>query len=98
MPACAVCGYQAAEAFKFCPECGAAAVTRTSEQRKVVTVLFCDVVGSTTLGESTDPEAVRALLARYFERMKAIVERGPPARPLTGPSAHRPVRELPDPP
>ena len=74
MPACAVCGYQAAEAFKFCPECGATAVRRTSEQRKVVTVLFCDVVGSTALGESTDPEALRALLARYFERMKAIVE------------------------
>jgi class 3 adenylate cyclase len=39
-----------------------------------VTVLFCDVTGSTELGESTDPEALRALLARYFERMKAIVE------------------------
>ena len=37
-------------------------------------MLFCDVVGSTALGESTDPEALRALLARYFERMKAIVE------------------------
>ncbi len=44
-------------------------------QRKVVTVLFCDVVGSTALGESTDPEALRAVLARYFERMKEIVER-----------------------
>jgi class 3 adenylate cyclase/tetratricopeptide (TPR) repeat protein len=43
--------------------------------RKVVTVIFCDVVGSTSLGESTDPEAVRALLARYFECMKTIVER-----------------------
>src|SRR3989441_9275797 len=43
-------------------------------QRKVVTVLFCDVTGSTALGESVDPEALRALLARYFERMKAIVE------------------------
>ncbi len=42
--------------------------------RKVVTVVFCDVVGSTALGESTDPEALQALLARYFERMKAIVE------------------------
>src|SRR6266699_1267846 len=42
--------------------------------RKVVTVLFCDVVGSTELGEKLDPEALRALLARYFERMKAIVE------------------------
>jgi len=40
----------------------------------VVTVLFCDVVGSTTLGESVDPEALQGLLARYFERMKAIVE------------------------
>ena len=39
-----------------------------------MTILFCDVVGSTALGESTDPEAVRMLLARYFERMKAIVD------------------------
>ncbi len=44
-------------------------------QRKTVTVLFCDITGSTALGESVDPEALRALLARYFERMKAIIER-----------------------
>ena len=44
-------------------------------QRKTVTVLFCDVTGSTELGESIDPEALRELLARYFEQMKAIVER-----------------------
>jgi class 3 adenylate cyclase len=43
-------------------------------QRKTVSVVFCDVTGSTALGESTDPEALRALLARYFERMKGIVE------------------------
>jgi class 3 adenylate cyclase/tetratricopeptide (TPR) repeat protein len=43
-------------------------------QRKTVTVLFCDVTGSTALGESTDPEALRAVLARYFERMKGILE------------------------
>ena len=42
--------------------------------RKVVTVLFCDVVGSTAVGESVDPEALQELLARYFERMKGIVE------------------------
>ena len=42
--------------------------------RKVVTVLFCDVVGSTALGESVDPEALQVLLARYFERMRGIVE------------------------
>jgi class 3 adenylate cyclase len=42
--------------------------------RKTVTVLFCDVVDSTALGVSTDPEALRALLTRYFDRMKTIVE------------------------
>src|SRR5919202_1088383 len=45
-----------------------------SAHRKVVTVLFCDVVGSTALGESVDPEAMQGLLARYFERMKGVVE------------------------
>jgi class 3 adenylate cyclase len=45
-----------------------------SAHRKVVTVLFCDVVGSTALGESVDPEALQDLLAGYFERMKGIVE------------------------
>src|SRR5438445_4304462 len=45
-----------------------------SAHRNVVTVLFCDVVGSTALGETLDPERLRALLARYFERMKGIVE------------------------
>ena len=37
-------------------------------------MLFCDVVGSTALGESVDPEALQGVLARYFERMKGIVE------------------------
>src|SRR6478672_9003225 len=46
----------------------------SSAHRKVVTVLFCDVVGSTALGESVDPEALQGLLAAYFERMKAIIE------------------------
>jgi class 3 adenylate cyclase/tetratricopeptide (TPR) repeat protein len=74
MATCAECGYEAAAPFRFCPECGARADAREREQRKVVTVLFCDVVGSTTLGESADAEAVRVLLARYFERMRTIVE------------------------
>ena len=77
MSVCAACGHEAPEAAKFCPECGAplAATPAPREQRKTVTVLFCDIAGSTALGESTDPEALRALLARYFERMKEIVER-----------------------
>ncbi len=47
----------------------------TREQRKVVTVLFCDLVGSTALGESTDPEVVRARLTRTFEDLRVILER-----------------------
>src|SRR5215831_6008247 len=45
-----------------------------SAHRKVVTVLFCDVVGSTAVGESVDPEALQGLLATYFGRMSRIVE------------------------
>ena len=45
-----------------------------SNLRKTVTVLFCDLTGSTAFGETLDPERLRALLARYFKRMKAIVE------------------------
>jgi class 3 adenylate cyclase/tetratricopeptide (TPR) repeat protein len=48
---------------------------RTREQRKVVTILFCDLVGSTALGESTDPEALRARMRRYFEDLRIVLER-----------------------
>jgi class 3 adenylate cyclase/tetratricopeptide (TPR) repeat protein len=74
---CASCGRESSEDYEFCPACGAplASVTAAREVRKTVTVLFCDLTGSTALGEALDPERLRALLARYFERMKAIVER-----------------------
>ena len=77
MTVCASCGHESVDDFAFCPRCGTpfAAPVAVREQRKVVTVLFCDVTGSTELGEQLDPEALRSLLARYFERMKAIVER-----------------------
>ena len=77
MASCPVCGKKLPGEFPFCPFCGAdlaVAPAAAREQRKVVTVLFCDVTGSTELGEKLDPEALRALLARYFERMKRIVE------------------------
>ena len=76
MPTCPSCGRLSEGDFRFCPYCAAPLQTAAPEreQRKTVTVLFCDVTGSTALGESTDPEALRALLARYFERMKGIVE------------------------
>ena len=77
MPACWKCGFESEAAFKFCPACGAepSASAFSREQRKTVTVLFCDVASSTELGDTLDPERLRALLARYFERMKAIVDR-----------------------
>ena len=77
MPTCSQCGTENPEGARFCLSCGVPfrAASKGRELRKTVTVLFCDVTGSTALGEQTDPEAVRALLARYFERMRGIVER-----------------------
>src|SRR6266516_2020756 len=76
MTVCPRCGQENPEGAKFCNECAARLqASPAREQRKTVTVLFCDVTGSTQLGETLDPEPLRALLARYFERMKAIVER-----------------------
>jgi class 3 adenylate cyclase/tetratricopeptide (TPR) repeat protein len=72
--ACPACGKENPDGFQFCGFCAAPLTGDSREQRKTVTVLFCDLTGSTALGESTDPEALRALLARYFERMKGIVE------------------------
>src|SRR6185295_19434172 len=78
VPACSNCGFNSEAGFRFCPSCGAGLAVAASpprEQRKTVTVLFCDLTGSTALGETLDPERLRALLARYFERMKTIIER-----------------------
>ena len=76
--ACPSCRHDNQGGAKFCQECGyslADAPSGAQEQRKTVTVVFCDLTGSTSLGETLDPERLRALLARYFEEMKAIVER-----------------------
>ena len=74
MAVCPACDKELSGEFPFCPYCATPLIHQGREQRKTVTVVFCDVTGSTELGESTDPEALRALLARYFERMRGIVE------------------------
>jgi class 3 adenylate cyclase/tetratricopeptide (TPR) repeat protein len=77
VPDCPSCGRGNPDDARFCSACGTAlAVAEPArEQRKVVTVLFCDLVGSTALGESTDPEALRARMRRYFDGLRVILER-----------------------
>jgi class 3 adenylate cyclase/tetratricopeptide (TPR) repeat protein len=77
MAACFRCGASVADSSRFCGECGApvaASLRPRQEVRKTVTILFCDVVGSTVLGEQTDPETVRQAMSRFFNEMQAIVE------------------------
>jgi class 3 adenylate cyclase/tetratricopeptide (TPR) repeat protein len=74
---CASCGEENPERARFCLNCGSAleAAPHPVEVRKTVTVLFADVVGSTSLGERTDPESTRRMLSRYFDVMRAVIER-----------------------
>src|SRR5215211_5968563 len=76
MSTCPQCGRENPEGFRFCGSCGAPlAVAAQREVRKTVTVVFCDVTGSTALGEQLDPESLRRIMGRYFDEMQAIVER-----------------------
>ena len=75
---CSSCGHESRSGARFCESCGEALVPTPvvgREQRKVVTVLFSDVTGSTALGEQLDPESLRAVLARYFEMARAVIRR-----------------------
>src|SRR5438093_12888909 len=47
---------------------------REPAERKLVSVLFCDLVGSTALGDRLDPEAFQAVLGAYFDRMRKLSE------------------------
>jgi class 3 adenylate cyclase/tetratricopeptide (TPR) repeat protein len=75
--ACPRCGHPNETDARFCSNCGLALAPATveGEQRKTVTIMFCDVAGSTALGERTDPESLRRVLARYFDEIRSIVER-----------------------
>jgi class 3 adenylate cyclase len=77
MPACPSCGSDNSETAKFCSECGAQLAARPAaqrEERKVVSVVFVDLVGSTARAETSDPEDVRALLRVYHERAREQLE------------------------
>jgi class 3 adenylate cyclase/tetratricopeptide (TPR) repeat protein len=77
MRTCAACGEENPDRFRVCGMCGADLPIPdvAGETRKTVTVLFADVTGSTTLGERLDPESLRAVMSRFFERMQEVVER-----------------------
>jgi class 3 adenylate cyclase/tetratricopeptide (TPR) repeat protein len=74
---CANCGKENPGESRFCNSCGAAlgpTAVPTGESRKVVTVLFIDATSSTALGEQLDPESLRAVMTRYFDVMREVIE------------------------
>jgi class 3 adenylate cyclase len=75
---CAACGETNADRARFCQNCGsplAEPIPDPAETRKVVTVVFADVTGSTALGELLDPETLRRVMSRYFDEMSGVIER-----------------------
>ena len=77
MQTCPNCGRENPDGSKFCGECGSALAAETvqaRELRKLVTVVFADITGSTALGEQVDPELLRRVLERYFDQMRRILE------------------------
>lgn len=77
MGVCPACGATVPEDARFCPACGASlgeAALLQGEERKLATVLFADLVGSTALGERSDPERTRAVLERFYDAMAAEIE------------------------
>ena len=74
---CTQCGQENPETNKFCPECGALvseSLRPVAEERKVVTALFCDLVGFTALSEATDPEDLNLMLDQYAAMARALIE------------------------
>ncbi len=82
MATCSSCGHGVEPDASFCDQCGAAAVTSDVVQiaethdafRKTVTVFFCDLVGSTTLGERLDAESARDIMGRYHAMVQQVIE------------------------
>lgn len=77
MAVCPNCGIESPDTFKFCPACATPldpAPQTEAEERKVVSVLFVDLVGFTARSHELDPEDVRAALHPYHQRLKQGIE------------------------
>ena len=78
VPACRVCGAEIPTEARFCPACGTEIVADdpapAGQERRIVTVLFADVTGSTGLGERLDPERLQELMGAYFGAMREEIE------------------------
>ena len=74
---CPACEFENPVGARFCAGCGKPLEppAPVREVRKTVTVVFCDVTGSTAIGERLDPESLRRVMARYFDAMRAVIER-----------------------
>ena len=90
---CPACGHANRPGAKFCEECGAAFAAANAQRpsdpsgaRKVVSIVFADLVGSTALHERLDPESARRFMESYYTAMRGAVEshgRGPYATSRT---------------
>jgi class 3 adenylate cyclase len=77
MDTCWSCRAELPEGARFCPSCGfeRRAAAHSGEERKVVSVLFADLVGWTAQSERLDPEDVRARLVPFHNRVRSEIER-----------------------
>ncbi|TMB90785.1 MAG: zinc-ribbon domain-containing protein [Chloroflexi bacterium] len=75
---CPACGHENQDTSKFCSQCGSALTPATPErreERKVVTIVFVDLVGFTARSETLDPEDVRTFLSPYYRGVREELER-----------------------
>ena len=75
---CSACGEENPDRAKFCLACATPLAKQeagpSGERRKTVSIVFSDITGSTRLGEQLDPEALRRVMARYYQEMRAALE------------------------
>jgi class 3 adenylate cyclase/tetratricopeptide (TPR) repeat protein len=73
---CPSCGEENPDRFRLCGFCGTqlAEETTAPDVRKTVSIVFCDLKGSTNLGEALDSESLREVLNVYFNEMKSVLE------------------------